>query len=57
MFGSNDDKKAPQGGEKKGLFGWWRKKPQAGEQPADDVAQSLTEQPGRQQPSAAEPAE
>ncbi|WP_432206810.1 hypothetical protein, partial [Pseudomonas aeruginosa] len=21
MFGSNDDKKAPQGGEKKGLFG------------------------------------
>ncbi len=25
MFGSNDDKKAPQGGEKKGLFGWWRK--------------------------------
>ncbi|HHG4505920.1 signal recognition particle-docking protein FtsY [Pseudomonas aeruginosa] len=76
MFGSNDDKKAPQGGEKKGLFGWWRKKPQAGEQPADqpvepvsetaaaeqrapadDMAQSLTEQPGRQQPSAAEPAE
>ncbi|HBO0090956.1 TPA: signal recognition particle-docking protein FtsY [Pseudomonas aeruginosa] len=76
MFGSNDDKKAPQGGEKKGLFGWWRKKPQAGEQPADqpvepvsetaaaeqrapadDVAQSLTEQPGRQQPSAAGPAE
>ncbi|MBH4242494.1 signal recognition particle-docking protein FtsY [Pseudomonas aeruginosa] len=76
MFGSNDDKKVPQGGEKKGLFGWWRKKPQAGEQPADqpvepvsetaaaeqrapadDVAQSLTEQPGRQQPSAAEPAE
>ncbi|MBG6469804.1 signal recognition particle-docking protein FtsY [Pseudomonas aeruginosa] len=76
MFGSNDDKKAPQGGEKKGLFGWWRKKPQAGEQPADqpvepvsetaaaeqrapadDVAQSLTEQPGRQPPSAAEPAE
>ncbi|MBH9410671.1 signal recognition particle-docking protein FtsY [Pseudomonas aeruginosa] len=76
MFGSNADKKAPQGGEKKGLFGWWRKKPQAGEQPADqpvepvsetaaaeqrapadDVAQSLTEQPGRQQPSAAEPAE
>ncbi|MFO1729196.1 signal recognition particle-docking protein FtsY [Pseudomonas aeruginosa] len=76
MFGSNDDKKAPQGGEKKALFGWWRKKPQAGEQPADqpvepvsetaaaeqrapadDVAQSLTEQPGRQQPSAAEPAE
>ncbi|MCP1641637.1 fused signal recognition particle receptor [Pseudomonas citronellolis] len=31
MFGSNDDKKAPQGGEKKGLFSWFRKKPQAEE--------------------------
>ncbi|WP_417787946.1 signal recognition particle-docking protein FtsY [Stutzerimonas xanthomarina] len=30
MFGSNDDKKAPaEAGEKKGLFGWFRKKPQA----------------------------
>ncbi|MCR3776483.1 hypothetical protein K3Z94_22905, partial [Pseudomonas aeruginosa] len=29
MFGSNDDKKAPQGGEKKGLFGWWREEAQA----------------------------
>nr|WP_314477225.1 signal recognition particle-docking protein FtsY [uncultured Pseudomonas sp.] len=29
MFGSNDDKKAPaESGEKKGLFGWFRKKPQ-----------------------------
>ncbi|MFV0454335.1 MAG: signal recognition particle-docking protein FtsY [Pseudomonas sp.] len=29
MFGSNDDKKAPaEAGEKKGLFGWLRKKPQ-----------------------------
>ena len=29
MFGSNDDKKAPAAaGEKKGLFGWLRKKPQ-----------------------------
>ncbi|AXO86584.1 signal recognition particle-docking protein FtsY [Pseudomonas parafulva] len=28
MFGSNDDKKAPaEAGEKKGLFGWFRKKP------------------------------
>lgn len=27
MFGSNDDKKAPQSGEKKGLFSWFRKKP------------------------------
>ncbi|MCQ4234471.1 signal recognition particle-docking protein FtsY [Pseudomonas stutzeri] len=30
MFGSNDDKKTPaEPGEKKGLFGWLRKKPQA----------------------------
>ena len=30
MFGSNDDKKTPaEAGEKKGLFGWLRKKPQA----------------------------
>ncbi|MGE8306726.1 MAG: hypothetical protein ACN6PW_19960, partial [Pseudomonas kermanshahensis] len=29
MFGSNDDKKAPaESGEKKGLFSWFRKKPQ-----------------------------
>ncbi|MFL9814149.1 signal recognition particle-docking protein FtsY [Stutzerimonas sp. VN223-3] len=37
MFGSNDDKKAPaEAGEKKGLFGWLRKKPQtpAAEPPA-----------------------
>ena len=34
MFGSNDDKKAPaEAGEKKGLFGWFRKKPQ---QPVDE---------------------
>lgn len=38
MFGSNDDKKAPPAGEKKGLFGWWRKKPQAEEQPAAETA-------------------
>ncbi|HHG8578653.1 TPA: signal recognition particle-docking protein FtsY [Pseudomonas aeruginosa] len=43
MFGSNDDKKAPQGGEKKGLFGWWRKKPQAGEQPADQPVEPVSE--------------
>ncbi|WP_236225471.1 signal recognition particle-docking protein FtsY [Pseudomonas pseudonitroreducens] len=49
MFGSNDDKKAPPAGEKKGLFGWWRKKPQAEEQPAAE-----TEQPV-EQPVAAEP--
>ena len=37
MFGSNDDKKTPaEPGEKKGLFGWLRKKPQqpVAEQPA-----------------------
>src|SRR5471030_335550 len=38
MFGSNDDKKTPApAGEKKGLFGWLRKKPQetVAEQPQD----------------------
>lgn len=49
MFGSNDDKKAPPAGEKKGLFGWWRKKPQAEEQPAADVEQPV------EQPVAVEP--
>ncbi|MCP1648802.1 signal recognition particle-docking protein FtsY [Pseudomonas nitroreducens] len=49
MFGSNDDKKAPPAGEKKGLFGWLRKKPQAAEQPAAE-----TEQPV-EQPVVAEP--
>ncbi len=35
MFGSKDDKKTPDSGEKKGLFGWFRKKaqPEATEQP------------------------
>ncbi|MBD9514583.1 signal recognition particle-docking protein FtsY [Pseudomonas sp. PDM22] len=50
MFGSNDDKKAPPAGEKKGLFGWWRKKPQAEEQPAAQA------EPQAEQPVAAEPA-
>ena len=39
MFGSNDDKKAPaEAGEKKGLFGWLRRKPQtpAAEPPASE---------------------
>ncbi|WP_371232584.1 signal recognition particle-docking protein FtsY [Pseudomonas sp. QE6] len=49
MFGSNDDKKAPPAGEKKGLFSWWRKKPQAEEQPAAEAA------PQVEQPVAAEP--
>ncbi|MCM2329992.1 fused signal recognition particle receptor [Geopseudomonas sagittaria] len=36
MFGSKDDKKTPESGEKKGLFGWFRKKgpAQVEEQPA-----------------------
>ena len=29
MFGSKDDKKTAENGEKKGLFGWFRKKPQS----------------------------
>ncbi|MDH1009035.1 signal recognition particle-docking protein FtsY [Pseudomonas nicosulfuronedens] len=49
MFGSNDDKKAPPAGEKKGLFGWWRKKPQAEEQPAAEA------EPQVEQPVAVEP--
>jgi fused signal recognition particle receptor len=51
MFGSNDDKKTPaEAGEKKGLFGWLRKKPQtpAAEPPA-------TEPPEESQPLADEP--
>ncbi|WP_425929553.1 signal recognition particle-docking protein FtsY [Pseudomonas sp. NyZ201] len=47
MFGSNDDKKTPGApGEKKGLFGWLRKKPQ----------QPVVEQPETQAPDAPEPA-
>jgi len=50
MFGSNDDKKAPPAGEKKGLFSWLRKKPQAVEQPVAEA------EPQVEQPVAAEPA-
>jgi fused signal recognition particle receptor len=47
MFGSNDDKKAPAAaGEKKGLFSWFRKKPQ----------QPVAEQPQTPEPQATEPA-
>ncbi|MEB3899643.1 signal recognition particle-docking protein FtsY [Pseudomonas juntendi] len=47
MFGSNDDKKAPaEAGEKKGLFSWFRKKPQ----------QPVAEQPQTPEPQAVEPA-
>ena len=49
MFGSNDDKKTPAAaGEKKGLFGWLRKKPQETvvEQPQAELGQG---QPNHQQ--------
>ena len=46
MFGSNDDKKTPAAaGEKKGLFGWLRKKPQ----------ETVVEQPQVQPESVPEP--
>ncbi|MCJ8202984.1 signal recognition particle-docking protein FtsY [Pseudomonas sp. RGM2987] len=46
MFGSNDDKKTPaEAGEKKGLFGWLRKKPQ----------ETVVEQPQALPEPAAEP--
>jgi len=46
MFGSNDDKKPAEAGEKKGLFGWFRKKEQPAETPAPreeagEVAESV----------------
>lgn len=69
MFGSNDDKKAPAAaGEKKGLFGWLRKKPQtpAAEPPpaepledsqpfADEPDTALTEQQPTADPTGDEP--
>ncbi|WP_312243950.1 signal recognition particle-docking protein FtsY [Stutzerimonas nitrititolerans] len=54
MFGSNDDKKAPaEAGEKKGLFGWLRKKPQtpAAEPPPSEPledSQPFAEEPDEQ---------
>ncbi|QXH51250.1 signal recognition particle-docking protein FtsY [Pseudomonas fakonensis] len=46
MFGSNDDKKAPAAaGEKKGLFSWFRKKPE----------QTIAEQPQTPEAQAPEP--
>ena len=49
MFGSNDDKKTPaEAGEKKGLFGWLRKKPQApAAEPLED-SQPFADQPDEQ---------
>jgi len=50
MFGSNDDKKAPaEAGEKKGLFSWFRKKPQ---QPVE-ATEPAKEAPAVEQPVAA----
>lgn len=50
MFGSNDDKKAPaEAGEKKGLFSWFRKKPQ---QPVA-TGMPANEPPAVEQPAAA----
>lgn len=54
MFGSNDDKKAPaEAGEKKGLFGWFRKKPQ---QPVAEQPQA-PEQPVNEPVAPATPVE
>lgn len=65
MFGSNDDKKAPaEAGEKKGLFSWFRKKPQQSAEagsPAHEThaveqpAAAPVEAPVGQAPQAAEP--
>ncbi|MGJ7548054.1 signal recognition particle-docking protein FtsY [Pseudomonas alloputida] len=57
MFGSNDDKKAPaEAGEKKGLFSWFRKKPQqpVAEQPQTAEPQAPEVQPA--EPVAPQPA-
>ncbi len=46
MFGSNDDKKTPaEAGEKKGLFGWLRRKPEA---PAAEPVETPQNAPGEQ---------
>jgi len=58
MFGSNDDKKTPAAaGEKKGLFGWLRKKPQETvvEQPQVQ-AEPIPESPVEAEPVAETPA-
>ncbi len=65
MFGSNDDKKAPaEAGEKKGLFSWFRKKPQQSAEagsPAHEThaveqpAAAPVEAPVGEAPQAAEP--
>ncbi|WP_314408028.1 signal recognition particle-docking protein FtsY [Pseudomonas kuykendallii] len=61
MFGSNDDKKPPVAPEeKKGLFGWLRKKPQDSAEPTPAAPQpeaepSLEEIPAEALPSASAP--
>ncbi|MFC0709544.1 signal recognition particle-docking protein FtsY [Azorhizophilus paspali] len=58
MFGSNDDKKPAEAGEKKGLFGWFRKKEQATSAPAPEAeVPALGSEPPRavEIPEAAEP--
>ncbi|MEQ7918874.1 signal recognition particle-docking protein FtsY [Xanthomonas sp. WHRI 1810A] len=57
MFGSNDDKKTPApAGEKKGLFGWLRRKPQetVAEQ-SQDLSPAAPESVAEPTPVAAEP--
>ncbi|MBX8536212.1 signal recognition particle-docking protein FtsY [Pseudomonas cichorii] len=55
MFGSNDDKKTPAAaGEKKGLFGWLRKKPQEAAEPAPELSTAQPE-PVTEAPPPAEP--
>nr|WP_314877045.1 signal recognition particle-docking protein FtsY [uncultured Pseudomonas sp.] len=59
MFGSNDDKKAPaEAGEKKGLFGWFRKKPQqaVAEQPQPPETQVIEPVAPVEQPAPVAPA-
>ncbi|PHX44407.1 hypothetical protein AO263_35410 [Pseudomonas sp. NZIPFR-PS5] len=56
MFGSNDDKKTPApAGEKKGLFGWLRKKPQeATPEPPQNAPAPAPESVPDQAPAVAE---
>ena len=54
MFGSKDDKKTPEAGEKKGLFGWFRKKaqPEAEAQPVEPAAPESAAEPSSASPAA-----
>ncbi|HYQ39150.1 MAG TPA: signal recognition particle-docking protein FtsY [Pseudomonas sp.] len=59
MFGSKDDKKTPDTGEKKGLFGWFRKKaqPETAEQPVQPAAVEAAAEPQVTPPEIVETAE